>query len=390
MKQVYIGAAVVAAVVMLGLMQHLINKQSGAPHMDLAPQMEKLIQATKLLEDLHRQVQEQQETAAKASAQAAAPAPAAASSSQASSSSAASKDLTSPLSPGMSWCHANPFMRNFKQDEVEALEKKYVEWRKTQYLRLFNVLVDYLHADGVRPDAPDQEDDSIMTYGTRIGDEFIKLAFPQDSPLECPSGLKMYGTNHGTAKAICGLELLKDDDKCMVYSLGSNNLFDFETAVTEQTKCQVHTFDCTSNPPPTPISRMEFHKICIGEQDVKGRVLQSKLFPYARTPPGWPEHKIDTSLKLEGYFELMDKFAHQHVQLLKLDIEGGEYSLFADLLKTPSSLQKAPHQISFETHWWHRGIGHAMLTLQLLEEMWRVGYRFMQVETQGDSSCFEW
>jgi len=62
----------------------------------------------------------------------------------------------------------------------------------------------------------------------------------------------------------CGI-FIRDGFNCVVYSLGSNDQFDFEEAVLQRSNCSVHTFDCTSNAPPKQLShRHHFHDTCIG------------------------------------------------------------------------------------------------------------------------------
>lgn len=123
--------------------------------------------------------------------------------------------------------------------------------------------------------------------------------------------------------------------------------------------------------------------------------LQLKMFPAVRTPKQFGDiesaKRAIAFMTLESYVKLKNELGHtKPIDLLKLDVEGGEYALFASLFESPESLKSAPFQISFESHWWHRGIGHAMLSLQLMDDLWRFGYRFMSHEVQDDSTCFEW
>jgi len=118
-----------------------------------------------------------------------------------------------------------------------------------------------------------------------------------------------------------------------VYSLGSNNDFSFETAMLAATPCEVHTFDCTSEAPKAYMPRHAFHKVCLGDAvDATHGTLAS----------------ITAGLR------------HSHISLLKMDIEGGEFSVFAAFHRAvfaaaPGAPRAAvarvlPDQISFELH----------------------------------------
>ena len=48
-------------------------------------------------------------------------------------------------------------------------------------------------------------------------------------------------------------------DRNVIYSLGSNDQFDFVDSMIAATKCEIHTFDCTSRPPSHNIENHKFH-----------------------------------------------------------------------------------------------------------------------------------
>lgn len=119
-------------------------------------------------------------------------------------------------------------------------------------------------------------------------------------PHACPS-LKRVGSEWDGGKLICGLDQIPDSQErpCIVYSLGSNNQWDFEESIHENTHCRVFTFDCTVSSPTMPDKikdRVEFHQICLGE----GGGLGGKDFK---------------SMK-----EVMTMLNHPYVTLLKMDI----------------------------------------------------------------------
>jgi hypothetical protein len=300
--------------------------------------------------------------------------------------------LVSALSPGLSYCKHNPFLKGYKREVIETYERRYYNWRISgQFGRLYSMLTDYFHAEGVHPEDPSAEDGHFMTYHTKIGNILQTIVYPTKDVFPCKAGLKSYAN-----KILCDLDQLAEEDGCIIYSLGSNNEFNFEQNLSTVTKCQIFTFDCTSSPPKTNIKRVYFEETCVGHQqepDDSHRNLQLRLFPYPRPPKGWESAKaipLIKSVKLESYHTIMRRLNQTRIDVLKLDIEGAEYGLFVDLLQWGTTRYSLPYQLSFETHWWHRDIGHAMLTLQMFEELWRAGYRFISNIPQSDSSCFEW
>ena len=138
---------------------------------------------------------------------------------------------------------------------------------------------------------------------------------PLQAVRACPE-LARYGGQHAQdkivgdgGKLLCGLTSLPRD--CVIYSLGSANDFSFEETMLRATPCAIHTFDCTVDGATKPAdSRIVFHRQCLGDG-------------------GAP-----------GFFSLPQLAAqngHTRIDLLKMDIEGGEYGVFASLLAAASS-----------------------------------------------------
>jgi hypothetical protein len=105
-----------------------------------------------------------------------------------------------------------------------------------------------------------------------------------------------------------------------VYSLGSNNVFDFEAAVLEfRSDCEIHTFDPTSSPPQGDFaSKVHFHNFGLAKHDgvvsiggVCGGNCQVKSLP-----------------------NVIAELKHQEsiIDIFKIDIEGAEFDAFIDLL----------------------------------------------------------
>ncbi|CAF1061476.1 unnamed protein product [Didymodactylos carnosus] len=258
------------------------------------------------------------------------------------------------------------------QTIVYNLELIWHKWKQNELQRTYNVLLEY-----------------ALSPKT-AGESVVKLAYPESYALPCSynGSLKRYGTTRDTGKFLCGLDKLSPEtNNCIIYSLGSGGSFDFEESVLKQTQCQMYTFDCTSSQPKNPIHRLYFDKVCLGEASR----LQEYLYPYANQPrkPSNMTVKPEDELLYKSLRQILRENNHTVVHVLKMDIEGGEYSVFVDLFT--NNKVNLPYQIAFESHWWHRDIYHALLHQQMFAELWKNGYRFLQHEYNSfDRACVEW
>jgi hypothetical protein len=122
------------------------------------------------------------------------------------------------------------------------------------------------------------------------------------------------------SKVICGLdELQKQKDRCIVYSIGGNNEWKFERKMLKRTPCEIHTFDCTGprsrfKVPEQTEGRLHFHHVCVS--------------PYPQDPneATRPARMVGESWTL---LEMQQKLGHKRIDLLKIDVEGFEFPLFA-------------------------------------------------------------
>jgi hypothetical protein len=144
--------------------------------------------------------------------------------------------------------------------------------------------------------------------------------------IQCPTNLlNSYGKGDGE-KRICGLMA----DPCVVISLGSQNVWDFEQAIiAKHPQCKVHTFDCYTpgHVPPNLRKAVTSYTTCIGPVD---QIIGGKQFL------SWP-----SILKLIGI--------NTPPTALKMDIEGYEWAVIREML-TSSPHHLLPLSISFELH----------------------------------------
>ena len=142
---------------------------------------------------------------------------------------------------------------------------------------------------------------------------------------------------------------------------------DFENEMLSKTPCHVSTFDCSSKPHPKSPDRLTFYKECVGAvQQLFGDKAKNAS---SITPMAW-----SALLQLTGVAQ---------VDLLKMDIEGGEYSVFEELLRPTRGPHELPFQMSFEVH---AGPSDT-LQVALYQQLWRTGYR--RVYRENNPHCMK-
>ena len=274
----------------------------------------------------------------------------------------------------LSFCEANPVLARLNRSAIIALEPHWRQWhhgsiRRAQQLSVALSSGVEIGQYYVYPQQLPTLDHNVCAKTIPGVVDGVRYIAPVDSLMPCAS-LAQFGqslTAGDTAKWLCEGNALLNDTDCVVYSLGSNNQFEFEESVLAQFKhCHMYTFDCTSSPPPTPIPRLHFERSCVGDTDA---VIQGRQY-----------HTLQS---------LMSANHHSSVSLLKMDIETYEFDVFHHLLAEPYSPQ-LPYQISFETHFLHL-FGLPAAHLALFEQLYYAGYRLVSHENNVQCrSCNEW
>jgi len=226
-------------------------------------------------------------------------------------------------------CHANPY-RDALSTSMHNVSAKMIHW-----------------LDHLRPLLGSMS--TGLKYGQHTHDRFFpfaEMAPCKRDHIECVGG----ECGSDLAKTVCGLqEHLEarqkeassghNSTKCVVYSIGGNNEWDFEMDMLKRTPCDIHTFDCTGERerfevPEDP--RIHFHHVCLTAYSQQGRHQ-----PYGRM--------VGESWTL---LEMQQKLGHSRIDLLKVDIEGWEWPLlnsWPELGHTPESEQiLLPMQIAIE------------------------------------------
>ena len=125
----------------------------------------------------------------------------------------------------------------------------------------------------------------------------------------------------------------------MVYSVGSNNNFDFEAAIVKSTECSVHTFDCTVIPkvPRILAGRVVFHRWCLGARDV---IEESVV-----------EGSAGSRVAYKTWDTTLRDLNHTKIDLLKIDIEGYEWDVLGSVLTGPHTPYQITGELHFGTFW---------------------------------------
>jgi len=158
----------------------------------------------------------------------------------------------------------------------------------------------------------------------------------------------------------------------IVYSLGIGEDISFDLALIERFGCQVFAFD------PTPRSiewlktqdlpeQFRWYKIGIADYDGEAEFY----------PPENPNHISHTILyrpqahgkaivvKVNRLQTILKKLGHNHINILKMDIEGAEYSVIKDMFST----NIRPEQILVEYHHFFKNVS-TFKTIQATTLLW--------------------
>jgi FkbM family methyltransferase len=171
------------------------------------------------------------------------------------------------------------------------------------------------------------------------------------------------------------------DAHSIVYSFGVGEDASFDIALIEKFNLTVHAFD------PTPQS-IEWVK---GQQFVERFVLHEYgISTYdgeaSFNPPENPDHVSHTlldrpetkskaiSLPVKKLSTIMKELGHDHIDILKMDIEGAEYNVIADI--DQSGIR--PRQILVELHHRFRGVG-GKKSMDVIDRLKSMGYTLFSV-----------
>jgi FkbM family methyltransferase len=173
----------------------------------------------------------------------------------------------------------------------------------------------------------------------------------------------------------------------VVYSLGVGNEIRFDLSLIEKFSVDVYAFD------PTPesiawISKQKlperFHFMDYGVMDYDG-IAQFQQFDGVQfgTKISSSQKNRIVELKVFRLATIMKNLNHTKIDLLKINIEGGEYAVIADLVASNIDVK----QIVVEFH--HRLPGYSLKqTKQAVEALNNVGYKIFHISDTDKEYSF--
>ena len=176
----------------------------------------------------------------------------------------------------------------------------------------------------------------------------------------------------------------------IVYSFGVGEEISFDLELIRQFGVRVHAFD------PTPRSiqwvrtqaapaEFVFHEY--GVADIDGTCQFA--------PPENPTHVSHSVVRkndsrhaipapVHRLTTIMERLGHDHIDVLKMDIEGAEYGVIADLLSCNIRVDQL--LVEFHHRWPEVGV---QKTKQAIHELNRAGYRIFYISPTGEEYSFK-
>ncbi len=181
------------------------------------------------------------------------------------------------------------------------------------------------------------------------------------------------------------------NESSVVYSFGIGEDISFDTALIKKNHCQVFGFD----PTPKSISWIKgqtvsdkFHFYGFGISDKSGFV---DFFL-----PKNPEYvsgsligmkNVDTtqkvSVEMKSLTAIMNELNHQHIDLLKMDIEGSEYEVIENILSSKISINQI--LIEFHDRFFEDG---SLKTKQAIQQLKKHGYELFAISDSMEELSF--
>jgi FkbM family methyltransferase len=135
----------------------------------------------------------------------------------------------------------------------------------------------------------------------------------------------------------------------IVYSFGAGDDISFDAEMAGLYGCEVHCFD------PTPSVERDFARCRPGQPVGNGRFWFHAvgLGPVSQDPYQADELVLeDEKCKVKRLSEIAAELGHGHVDILKIDIEGGEMAALTEMLATGTLARLSVKQLLVEFHLW--------------------------------------
>lgn len=174
-------------------------------------------------------------------------------------------------------------------------------------------------------------------------------------------------------KYVIGPRLMKNmQEKFIIYAAGIANEPDFEEAM-GALNVSVHAFDCTI-PANSQFRNVHFHHWCLGRESA----FENNIYA---------SHSSNKTFVFKSLSETKKLLGHQHVHILKMDIEGFEWDILRQDIINNENSADLPDQILVEIHTLGANPhfvpqhltndkGRAVVN-ELLLGLWKRGYRIV-------------
>ena len=195
-----------------------------------------------------------------------------------------------------------------------------------------------------------------------------------------------YGTEYG-GWYICPDTITRDS---IVYSFGVGEDISFDLEMTKRFDCAVYAFD----PTPRSVEWMKSQELPqrfhFFEYGIAGYDGMAKF-----NPPENPEHVSYTMLdrpstshsaieaKVYRLETIMNMLGHKKIDVLKMDIEGGEYEVIEDLTK--ADIEIGQLLVEFHHRFEHVGVSRTRRAIRLLNNK---GFRIFHVSPSKEEYSF--
>lgn len=196
--------------------------------------------------------------------------------------------------------------------------------------------------------------------------------------------MEFHGSEYG-GWAIAGDSLAKDS---IIYSFGVGEDVTFDLSLIGKYGCDVYGFD------PTPRSlawvksqsldpRFKMVPVGLGAANGEFEFFSQENEAYVSFSTETRGRGVAVKCPVKSLATLMKELGHDHVDLLKMDIEGSEYEVIDELRKNPVPVK----QILVEFH--HRMVpGGRAKTLRAIATLRALGYDLVKVSKRGEEFTF--
>lgn len=224
----------------------------------------------------------------------------------------------------------------------------------------------------------------IMQLSKRIIKRSVADDLGYGVQVSCPK--EYLGTEYG-GWCINPTEITKDS---VIYSFGVGEDISFDLAMIEEFGVKVYAFD----PTPKSINWVKSQDVpkefSLHEYGIAGYDGIARF-----NPPENPDHvsctmldrpsTADRAIEVKVYRlnTIMNMLGHSRIDVLKMDIEGAEYSVIEDLVSLDSDIR----QVLIEFHHRFENVGE-MATRRAINLLNRKGYKIFDICNNGEEYSF--